>query len=120
MAKPTIPGPKGRLLLGSFREFQSDPLNFLLGCQASYGDVVRFRMGPIPVYAIFNPANVHQILVEDADKFHKASPTKQTVKRLLGNGLVVSEDSFWKQQRKMMQPAFHHKRTAAYAVNSRI
>ena len=35
------------------------------------------------------------------------------VRNMLGNGLVVSEGSFWLRQRRMMQPQFHRQRLAA-------
>ena len=34
---------------------------------------------------------------------------------MLGNGLLTSEGDFHLRQRRMMQPAFHRKRIAAYA-----
>ena len=35
--------------------------------------------------------------------------------RVLGNGLLLSEGDFWRRQRKLIQPAFHQGRIAAYA-----
>jgi cytochrome P450 len=35
--------------------------------------------------------------------------------KYLGNSLVNSDGEFWKQQRKLMQPAFHHNRIQSYA-----
>jgi cytochrome P450 len=37
------------------------------------------------------------------------------VRVLLGNGLVLSEGSFWRRQRRLMQPAFHRRRLAGFA-----
>ncbi len=34
---------------------------------------------------------------------------------LLGNGLVMSEGSFWRRQRRLMQPAFHRRRLTGFA-----
>ncbi|HKS29124.1 MAG TPA: cytochrome P450, partial [Pyrinomonadaceae bacterium] len=39
----------------------------------------------------------------------------QRAKRLLGEGLLTSEDSFHRRQRRLAQPAFHRQRVAAYA-----
>ena len=37
------------------------------------------------------------------------------VKVLTGNGLIVSDGDLWKQQRQMIQPAFHRKVIAGLA-----
>ena len=37
------------------------------------------------------------------------------MRRVLGNGLLLSEGEFWRRQRKLIQPAFHQGRIAAYA-----
>jgi len=34
--------------------------------------------------------------------------------RVLGNGLLTSEGDFWQRQRRLVQPAFHQERIAAY------
>lgn len=40
--------------------------------------------------------------------YHKSSDTmKEMLRPLLGNGLLLSEDDFWKQQRALCSPGFH-------------
>jgi cytochrome P450 len=41
---------------------------------------------------------------------------REAAGELLGNGLLTSEGEFWKKQRKLVQPAFHHQRIAAYTT----
>ena len=38
----------------------------------------------------------------------------ERAKRLLGEGLLTSEDPLHFRQRRLMQPAFHHERIAEY------
>jgi cytochrome P450 len=37
------------------------------------------------------------------------------MRRVLGNGLLLSEGDFWHRQRKLIQPAFHQEKITAYA-----
>ncbi len=54
------------------------------------------------------------MLVTHADLFHKGRGLERA-KRLLGEGLLTSEDPVHLRQRRMMQPAFHRDRIAGYA-----
>lgn len=113
MTKP--PGPKGHLILGSLPEFRRDQLGFLPNLIQTYGDVVYFRFLHLPIYLIGSPDYVREVLVNQADKFEKAPLDRDILSKFLGNGLLTSEGSFWRRQRKLAQPAFHAKRIQAYA-----
>ena len=54
------------------------------------------------------------MLVTHAHVFHKGRGLERA-KRLLGEGLLTSEDPVHLRQRRMMQPAFHRDRIAGYA-----
>jgi hypothetical protein len=62
MMQPALPGPRGRFLLGSMREFNHDILNFLSE-QRRYGDITQFRFGPFPVIVVNSPEYAHDVLV---------------------------------------------------------
>ncbi|CAM5329198.1 hypothetical protein SAVIM338S_00891 [Streptomyces avidinii] len=68
------------------------PLPFVRSL-AAHGDIVRIRLGPLPVYALTHPALVQRVLVDDARNyargriFEKAGP-------FLGEGLLVSAYTF--------------------------
>jgi cytochrome P450 len=47
--------------------------------------------------------------------YRKGGPFWDSVRGLMGNGLPVSEGDFWRRQRRMMQPHFHHERLATMA-----
>ncbi|MBX3063488.1 MAG: cytochrome P450 [Anaerolineae bacterium] len=112
---PSFSGPKGMPILGSVPAMNKNRLPFLLQTRAQYGDVAHLRLLNRDVYLVSRPEWIHQILVEQADNFHKGITLKQIGKYTLGEGLLTSEGDFHKQQRKQMQPAFHHTRIAAYA-----
>lgn len=90
-----------------------DRIEFLTA-QAALGDVTTFRMGPARVYFINHPDLIRDILVVNADKFIKGRAL-QRAQKLLGKGLLTSENEFHLRQRRMIQPAFHRTRIAEYA-----
>ncbi len=98
---------------GSIREMVRDPLNFFLGLTRQYGDVVCYRPAPDTAYLINHPDYVRHVLVENHRNYSKDTYSLQVFKKVVGDGLVTSEGEAWRQQRRMMQPAFHHTRLEA-------
>ena len=107
------PGPPGRLQPGNIAALRRDELGFYRRLQHTYGDVVRFRMGPLWLTLVTDPTGIEQILVTKNHDIHK-SPFYEAMKRVLGEGLLTSEDEFHKRQRRLIQPIFHHKRIKEY------
>jgi cytochrome P450 len=71
--------------------------------------------GVVTNYLVFSPEIAHDILVKNPEKYHKPELAKKLFRSSFGNGLFFSEDDFWRRQRKLAQPAFHHMRINAYA-----
>ncbi len=107
-------GPAGQPILGNLGQFRRDPLGYLENL-ARYGDITRTRFGPVTILSVHHPDLVHEVLVSQAEKFHKTRGMKAIFKDSLGNGLLTSDGEFWKRQRRLVQPAFHARRIAAYA-----
>jgi cytochrome P450 len=107
-------GPRGHWLGGSLPDFRRDPLDFLTRCAREYGDFVPMGFGPSRVIFLNNPDYTEDVLVTNHRNFIKG-PALRMNRQLLGNGLVTSEGDFWLHQRKLVQPAFHRDRIAAYA-----
>ncbi len=61
-----------------------------------------------------HPDAVREVLQVQSQNFVK-SRALVLAKRLLGEGLLTSEDPLHRRQRILMQPAFHHKRVRNYA-----
>jgi cytochrome P450 len=108
------PVAKGEFLYGVMREFSNDTPAFMLRA-LPMGNVVKFYFGPFPGYIINHPDQIHQVLVQDADKYYKHFSIKRSVGAVAGNGIFTSDGEFWKRQRKLAQPAFHTKRIGSYA-----
>ena len=109
------PGPKGHPVLGFIPELNQDALGFLLGLRRDYGDVVRFRIGPAPVYLVSHPDLVKGILQDNNTDYHKDIATDK-IKTLLGLSLLTGEGEFWLKQRRLIQPLFHRQRIASFAT----
>lgn len=90
-----------------------DELGFYRSMVREYGDIVRFRLGPFQANLVTHPDAIETVLVGKNHDVHK-SPFYEAMKRVLGEGLLTSEDDFHKKQRRMIQPIFHHKRIREY------
>jgi cytochrome P450 len=109
------PGPRGLGLLRAMRLMARDPLRLYSTMRAEYGDVVGTKLGPLYVCMAFGADGVGHVLQERHAIYHKDNVDYRLVKPVLGNGLATSNGDFWLRQRRLMQPAFHHRRVAAFA-----
>ncbi|WP_280586413.1 cytochrome P450 [Halorubrum sp. Boch-26] len=109
----TPPGPIGDPLFGNGRQFADDPFSFMRACADSYGDVVRFDLGPRETYLLTNPADIERVLVADAEQYRKPQFGDDAMDTLLGDGLLMSEGETWQRQRKLANPSFHNRRIGA-------
>lgn len=114
MTYPLPPGPTGLPIVGSGLAFSRDPLGFLTRLQRTYGNVVSARIFGGRVYALFDPSHVRSVLVENARNFtnREANPELRSV---VGDGLLTIDGALHKQQRRVVQPAFHKTRIERYA-----
>ena len=96
--------------MGSSRDLIRDPLKYFTNITREYGDIVCYRSSPEPAYLINHPNFVRHVLIDKQRNYNKATFSHQIFKKLLGDGLITAEGDIWKQQRRMMQPAFHRNR----------
>ncbi len=108
------PGPKASILNTLTYRPGRDPLAFFSGLAREYGDLAYVRLGGERLFVVSDPRVIKDVLVTHDQNFHKSRGLERT-KRLLGGGLLTSEDAFHLRQRRLMQPAFHRDRIAAYA-----
>ncbi|MWV63548.1 cytochrome P450 [Halorubrum sp. JWXQ-INN 858] len=111
----TPPGPIGDPVFGNARRYADDPFTFMRACADSYGDVIRFDLGPRETYMLTNPSDVERVLVADANRYRKPSLGDDAIRTLLGDGLLLSEGETWRRQRTLANPAFHTGRIGALA-----
>lgn len=95
--------------------YRKGPLPFFQNLAQQYGDISYFRLGPQEAFFLNHPDYIKDVLVTNHQHFHKGLAL-QRAKRLLGEGLLTSEDEFHRRQRRLAQPAFHRARIASYAA----
>ncbi|MEI2693333.1 MAG: cytochrome P450 [Anaerolineae bacterium] len=107
------PGPKERFPMQFVLRFGADRLGFLRE-MAAYGDIAHMQTRGLHFYLINHPELIQDVLVTHHRSFVK-SRALQVARRLLGDGLLTSEGELHLRQRRLMQPAFHRQRMAAYS-----
>ena len=108
------PGPRGLPWFGNSFMASRHPQQKLLRWFRQYGDVVFYRFLKIPVYVLYHPQHVEQVLLGKADNFLKGM-TSRANPELFGNGLLTSDGEFWRRQRKLSNPAFHRESIVRYS-----
>jgi cytochrome P450 len=108
------PGPVNHFKVSAALAASKDYIAFFTGCARRYGDITFNDFLGLPTVFINHPELIESVLVTNYHKFRK-SRDYQSLRLVLGNGLLTSEGDFWKRQRKLAQPAFHRERIAAYS-----
>jgi cytochrome P450 len=102
-------------MLSVAQKLGRDRLGTLVDLSLTYGEIVHARLGLSHLYVISNPDYIHQMLVAEPEKFQKSGGLKRSGADLIGEGLLTTEGEVHKRQRKLVQPAFHATRIAAYS-----
>ena len=107
------PGPYTGLKGWSFRALQQSPLEMFTEL-ARYGDIVGIRVVNFRNIFINHPDLIEEVLVGHPRRYYKGRILRAN-RHVFGEGLLTSEGDFWLRQRRLVQPAFHRARIAAYA-----
>jgi cytochrome P450 len=108
------PGPRGVPIFGNTLEAWRDPIGLMTRAVAEHGDVAQLRLGPYRYMVLAHPEAIRQVLVDNPNNYTK-SRNYDGLRLGLGQGLLTSEGSLWRRQRKLAQPAFHRERLAGLA-----
>ena len=107
------PGPKGLPIVGNIFQLRRDPLSFVREIQQTYGRMATVQFSKQQVVMFLRPEHVRYLLVEKPRNFVKYD--LGNLRFLLGDGLLTSDGDFHRQQRRLVQPAFHKHRVEGYA-----
>ncbi|MGB0839413.1 MAG: cytochrome P450 [Chitinophagales bacterium] len=104
--------PDSSRFFGNIPEMNKDVVGFFHRCQQEHNEIfeVTFIRDFKGVF-VFNSDMIKHVLVKNNRNYVKSLEYK-TLKRVLGNGILVSEGDFWRKQRRLAQPAFHRQRLA--------
>ncbi|HEY3487589.1 MAG TPA: cytochrome P450 [Gammaproteobacteria bacterium] len=98
------PGPVDKI------DLQLDPASFprIQALLQDYPDICRISAlsRKSDSYLLNHPDLIKRVLIDNHKNYNKGIGYERA-KLLLGNGIIVSDGDFWKQQRRMVQPAFH-------------
>ncbi len=108
-----ISGPRGWPLFGVVLPFGKDPLGYLERMQREYGDLSRYRLGPLSVLQVNHPDAIEQVLVTNHRHFIKDVGTRDLMP-IVGRGLLTSEGELWKRQRKAIAPMLQRAKIGRY------
>lgn len=109
-----IPHEKGLPLVGLLTEFRKDNFNLDRRLVEKHGHICSYNLGPHNIVLLARPDYIRHVLQENYMNYKK-DYFYDELKIALGQGLVTSEGSFWRRQRKLAQPAFHRSEIARFA-----
>ncbi len=103
-------------LLGHFGASGRDPTEMIARRFERYGDLYHLRFLGRDVYVTRHPEHIQQILITQAERFAKprGGIVARQLRRLLGEGLLLSDGERWRRQRRLIQPAFRRERVDQY------
>lgn len=112
-AKPTstgarrrAPGPSRNCLLS----YQRDAPRLIAGLQHDYGDIARFRIGPMLIHLVSHPELIRQVLLGSDTRHLKRGIFYDGFKAYFGDGLLTTDGDQWKRHRDISRPLFQAKR----------
>ncbi|MCW3128178.1 MAG: cytochrome [Bacteroidetes bacterium] len=108
--KTTPPIPKEKhWLIGHVGMMKVDAIGMVKNFIERYGNIFSLSVPFYKVVIVSKPEYARYVLL-DNNKNYTKSIAYELLKPLLGLGLLTSEGDFWKQQRKLVQPAFHKRK----------
>ena len=108
------PGPSWHTAAWNTVKFARQTLSFLQELRERYGDLVTRPSVLGPWTLVFHPDGVRHVLQENHFNYRKGGISNKSLSRTLGNGLLTNNGDSWLHQRRLIQPAFHRERLAAF------
>ena len=113
MKRNLAPSPPGSWLTGHLQPIRNDVLG-LLSRSTDFGDVVRFRVGPLTMHVVNHPDHVAHVLIRNRKNYDKASRSSESLGLICGESLLTSNGPAWQSRRRLIQPMFHREAVAGF------
>ncbi len=108
------PGPPRRAALRLLAVMSRDRLGMIGDAVDRYGDAVRLPVGHKSLHVFNRPEYAKHVLADNSANYRKGIGLVHA-RRALGDGLLTSDGEVWRNQRRVIQPAFHPRRLARHA-----
>lgn len=112
--QPSIPVVRGLPIVGCLRQFRHDRLGLLLRAQREGGDIARVPILTTELVIVSSPELARAVLVKKASSFRKSIALARFSRPMLGDGLLTSEGSVHRRQRKLIAPGLQRRRLSGY------
>jgi cytochrome P450 len=110
------PGPRDGLCGITFHgPLRADPLGFAMKIAREYGDFAAVRIGWVRLYFVSRPELIREVLATKVKSFPKLTRQMRALRKIEGDGLVVSEGSTWTRHRPAVQGSFHARHFGRFA-----
>ena len=102
------------------KEIVDNPLPFHHENFEKYGDTFRINLGRKNKWIFTrNAKSIKHILQVNHKAYGKSSLQTIDLAKYVGHGLLTTNGSYWLKHRRMIQPAFHKKKTIeSYSYNA--
>lgn len=111
-------GPEPAQMVRGIAEIRSAAPEFLTDLRDQYGTLLQFPIPKPLTYLVSDPAWVDHVLRINAKNYGKATIQYRTLALVTGYGLLAADTTGWRDQRRMLQPAFHHDVVAGVVQHS--
>lgn len=112
----TLPQPPGKPLVGNLPQLtQGEMYQTFRDLHNELGDIFLLDVFNRAKMVVIRHPDMLQHVMQMNNRNYVKGHSIDPVRPLIGNGLFSSEGSFWRRQRRMMQPAFHRKQIALMA-----
>ena len=109
------PGPGSRNVLSTATGAVRYLPGFLQRVAGDHGDVASISVGPYHAYLLSSPDHAQDLLETNDHRFEKGRGEQRFGRRLLEEGVLVSEGEFHRRQHGLLSPALHGEPIDRYA-----
>ncbi|WP_329411884.1 cytochrome P450 [Nocardia vinacea] len=100
--------------LRNTKRFIGDPIALLSDAMTRYGNVFELQLLNANMVGVTHPHHIKYILQERMANFTRETQLYDTIEPFVGRGLAsIADHSRWRRNRRLAQPAFHHKKISA-------